>query len=478
MTRDIEQGRKDMGIDPGPDGRSTRLANHEAGELDTAGRSLSEALRISFVILKVIMIVLVLAFMASGFKTVGPDEKALVLRFGEIRGVGGEKVLGPGLHWIEPYPIDEMVKIPVERKVNLAINSFWHHTTKDDVLGEGVKNKRPPPEKLDPVRDGYCLSSSAPESEEDVGLGEVSYGLFPQVRVIPESNGVTIQLGGVLRQIGRGGLGVDAEGSDYNIVHSKWQITYQIADAEQFFKNVYIGDVKPGQVYFDVMTKSLTPLLQGLFENAVVTAMVHYTIDEVLFEQVGRVAEHAKRLLQQKLNEMDSGIRITQVQLIQTSWPEQVDEAFSASIKASQESERAISEARTYAENALNEAAGPVAESLYAALQDKDTTEQQREFFWSQLAGRAQEKIAESLAHKTKVVESAKADADYLQQLLPEYRKRPELVTQRIYRDTIEEVLNNVDEKFIIQPSAGARGNEVRILLNRDPSLKPVSRPK
>jgi hypothetical protein len=35
-----------------------------------------------------------------------------------------------------------------------------------------------------------------------------------------------------------------------------------------------------------------------------------------------------------------------------------------------------------------------------------------------------------------------------------------------------------VDEKFVIQPSAGARGNEVRILLNRDPSLKPVSRPK
>ena len=34
------------------------------------------------------MVVLILAFLASGFKTVGSDEQALVLRFGKIRGVG------------------------------------------------------------------------------------------------------------------------------------------------------------------------------------------------------------------------------------------------------------------------------------------------------------------------------------------------------------------------------------------------------
>jgi len=90
--------------------------------LDAAGRSLSEALRISFIILKVIMIVLVVAFLASGFETVGPDEQALVLRFGKIQGVGEDRLLGPGLHWILPYPIDEIVKIPVETKVNIPVD--------------------------------------------------------------------------------------------------------------------------------------------------------------------------------------------------------------------------------------------------------------------------------------------------------------------------------------------------------------------
>jgi regulator of protease activity HflC (stomatin/prohibitin superfamily) len=103
-------------------------------ELDAAGKSLSEALRISFIILKVIMIVLVVAFLLSGFVTVDSGEQALVLRFGKIQGVGEERLLGPGLHWIFPYPVDEIVRIPVEEKVNLLVNSFWYFQTEQEML--------------------------------------------------------------------------------------------------------------------------------------------------------------------------------------------------------------------------------------------------------------------------------------------------------------------------------------------------------
>ncbi|MHC4188021.1 MAG: hypothetical protein ACYSRQ_07500, partial [Planctomycetota bacterium] len=75
-------------------------------EIDHASQSLSEALRISFVVLKIIMVILVVVFLALGLTTVGPDERALVLRFGKIRGVGEERMLGPGLHWVFPYPIE------------------------------------------------------------------------------------------------------------------------------------------------------------------------------------------------------------------------------------------------------------------------------------------------------------------------------------------------------------------------------------
>jgi membrane protease subunit HflK len=290
------------------------------------------------------------------------------------------------------------------------------------------------PETLKPTDDGYCITR-----------GE------KQNRIVP-----------------------GATGSDYNIVHSKWQLTYRIDDPERFFKNIHIEDIKPGQTHADVMEKSITPLLKPLIEHAVVTAMVNYTIDDVI-QSPGRISKHVERLVQQKLTTVDSGIQVVSIQLTDRTWPRQIDGAFQASVKARQASQKAISEAKGYAENTLNEAGGPVAESLLQALRDQQADQQQTEWLWSQLAGQAQQKIANARAYRTKIVETARANAEYLKQLLPEYRKRPKLVIQEIYQDAIEHVLNNADEKMIIQPTKGTKGTEIRIRLNRDPTLKPKS---
>jgi len=401
-------------------------------ELDAAGRSLSEALQVSFIILKVIMIVLVLAFLASGFKTVDSNEQALVLRFGKIRGVGEKRLLGPGLHWILPYPIDEIIKIPVETQVNLPIDSFWYFLTQPEILSGQMRPVRPD-QPLKPLQDGYCITRG--EKQDEV--------------------------------IG------DFAGSDYSIVHSKWQLTYQIDDPERFFINVYIEDVKPGDIYFNVITGSIEPLLKNMFEDSVVTALVNYTIDEAISSQ-DRIPKHVKRLVQEKLDKIESGIKVVSVQLTNSECPRQVKKAFEASTTASQESETEITNARTYAENTLNEASGPVAEKLFAALHDKSVDEQARELLWSQLAGTAREKIADARTYRTEVVERARANADYLESILPEYRQRPELVLQKIYLDAIEQILgNNADEKFVVQTTKGSKGTQIRVLLNRDPKLKP-----
>ena len=376
--------------------------NPAGDKLDAAGKSLSEALRISFIILKIIMIVLVIVFLASGFRTVGPDEQALVLRFGKIRGVAEKRILEPGPHWVFPYPIDEIIKIPVAKKINMPINSFWY----PEMLPPGPKERiRIPQEALNPVKDGYCIT----RSEERTQSVSVSTG------------------------------------SDYSIIHSKWQLTYQIDDPERFFKNVYIEDVKLGQSYFDVITKSITPFMKAMFDDAVVTAMVHYTIDEALSSQ-DTIPDHVGKLLQEKLSKIGSGIKVVSVELTDTIWPRQVNEAFLATHKASQERQKAVSEARTYAGNTLSEAAGLAAE-----------------------------KIAQARAYRTKVVEAARANAEYLQKLLPEYRKRPELVVQKIYLDAITHILNNVDEKMIIQPTKGDKGTVLWLYFSRDPELKPKS---
>ena len=401
-------------------------------EPDAAERALSDALKVSFTILKWIMFLLLIFFLASGFKTVGPDEQALVLRFGKIRGIAEERVLKPGLHWILPYPIDEIIRIPVKKKVSIPIDSFWYFQTVEEKLAKGSVGKGYVSAKLDPIRDGYCLTRSEAQPQQI------------------------------------------SAGNDYNIVHSKWQLTYGISDPERFFKNVYVDmeNLPSGTNYADVITKNVSPLLKIMFEDAVVTAMVYYSIDEAIASK-DTIPRHVRRLLQEKLDAIGSGIEIASVQLNDVTWPRQVDEAFLAFIRVSQASPRLITEAGSYADNILNEVAGPVAGQLLSLLgKDDPCSVKQQEVLWSQLAGTAQQMIAAAWSYRSTVVETARADAEYLGQLLPEYKKHPDLVVQKIYQDAIEQVFNNSEEKMIIQPTKTAAGKELRILINRDPLLK------
>jgi modulator of FtsH protease HflK len=419
----------------------------ENGQLDAAGRSLSDALRISFTILKVIMMILIIAFLASGFRTVGPDERALVLRFGKIQGIGDDAILGPGPHWVFPYPIDELVKIPVEKNINLPVNTFWYKETRDDILGGGVKPRNFRAEKLDPLVEGYCLTRS-------------------QAVVPAPASGV----------VGQQSLR-DSEGSDYNIVHTKWQINYQISNIEQFFRNVHVRDVKPGEVYAEVMIENITPLLRSVVDDAIVAAMVHYTIDDAILS-VDTIPRRVQQLVQQKLDALDSGIRVVQMQLVSAKWPMQIDEAFQAYMAARQQGDQIITQARTYAETTLNKTGGQVAQQLCNAILDPNRDPKQREELWSQITGDAQQTIAQAQAYQIKVVEAARASASYLASILPEYRKRPEIVARELYLSAIQEVLQNADEKFILDSSNGNRNREFRIMLNRDTKLKPKTSPQ
>ncbi|MGD0572405.1 MAG: SPFH domain-containing protein [Sedimentisphaerales bacterium] len=400
---------------------------------------LSGALKVSFAVLKVIMVILIILFLLSGIRTVGPGERAIVLRFGKISGVGEGRLLGPGLKLLLPYPIHEIVRVPVEKKVNLAINSFWYYQKPGDEMGDAANPKSYALPTLNPLSDGYCLV----RGEKQEGTAAVS------------------------------------EGSDYNILHCKWVLTYQITDAERFYKHCYVQDehLSAGQNYSDIIEQNINPMLENVFSDAVVATMVNYTIEEAMFEKVASVTDRVKERLQNKLNALDSGIKVVSVQIRDITWPRQVGAAFQASLTATQDKQKAISEAKLNAEKILNETGGPIAGELLASLHDSSYDKQKQEQLWGQVAGRAQEQIADSRGYRTKVVEDARANAEYLQRILPEYRKYPKLVIQRVYQDAIEQVLRDADEKTVIEPAQHGKATDVRVLINRDPGIKPKSEP-
>jgi membrane protease subunit HflK len=71
-------------------------------------------------------------------------------------GEGSKALLTSGLHWSLPYPIDEVVKIPITEIQKVSSTVGWYFTTPEQELsGEEL----PAGPSLNPAIDGYALTS-------------------------------------------------------------------------------------------------------------------------------------------------------------------------------------------------------------------------------------------------------------------------------------------------------------------------------
>ncbi len=100
-----------------------------ATPVDSSSQALAEALRGSFNVVKFLMLVLVVIFIGSGFFTVGQQERAVILRLGKPLGEGEKALLNPGPHWAWPYPIDEVVKVPITEVQIIRSSIGWYVVT-------------------------------------------------------------------------------------------------------------------------------------------------------------------------------------------------------------------------------------------------------------------------------------------------------------------------------------------------------------
>ncbi len=124
--------------------------------IDAGSQALSEALRGSFGIVKVVMVLLVLVFLGSGIFTVGQQERAIKLRLGKAVGQGEKALLGPGLHWSFPYPIEEYVKVSVSGVKRVSSSVGWYAVTPEQELSGQLPLAGA---TLNPAVDGYALTA-------------------------------------------------------------------------------------------------------------------------------------------------------------------------------------------------------------------------------------------------------------------------------------------------------------------------------
>ncbi len=191
---------------------------------------------------------------------------------------------------------------------------------------------------------------------------------------------------------------------DENYVDVRLAVQYQVKDAKAFI--------------FNVANPAAT--LKHVTESAQRGVIGGSTMDFVLTEGRGEIVAQIKTEIQNVMDNYNSGIQITSVNLQDAQPPEQVQNAFADAIKAREDEQRLINEAQAYANDVIPKARGAAAR-----------------------------KMQEAEGYKEQIIAQAQGETSRFSQLLTEYTKAPEVTRKRLYIDAMESVLSSTNNVIV-----------------------------
>ncbi len=125
------------------------------GADDASSQALNEALGSSFLLVRILAVILIGAFVASCVFTVSPNEVAVVLRFGKPQGTGAEMLKRQGLHWALPYPIDEIFRLKIGETKTVRASHAWYAVSAEEEATGVLPQGNP---TISPAVEGHTLS--------------------------------------------------------------------------------------------------------------------------------------------------------------------------------------------------------------------------------------------------------------------------------------------------------------------------------
>jgi membrane protease subunit HflK len=193
---------------------------------------------------------------------------------------------------------------------------------------------------------------------------------------------------------------------DENIVDVQFAIQYTLKSPEEYLFNNRNPDDN---------------VLQAA-ETAIREVVGKSKMDFVLSQGRSEVAARVKVLMQQILDRYKTGIFITTVNLQNVQAPEQVLPSFEDVVRAGQDRERFRNEGQAYANDVV-----PKARGVAARL------------------------IEEANGYKQSVANTAQGDASRFRQVLAEYERAPQVTRERIYLETMQQILGATSKVLIDQ---------------------------
>ncbi|MGB0721016.1 MAG: FtsH protease activity modulator HflK [Gammaproteobacteria bacterium] len=183
---------------------------------------------------------------------------------------------------------------------------------------------------------------------------------------------------------------------DENIAVIKLEVQYQVKDAAQYL--------------FAVRDPDIT--LEEATASAMREAIGQSLMDTVLTSGRAEIESVVEQYTQSMLDDYQTGLIVTKVNLEDAQAPEEVQDAFADAIKAREDKDRFVKQAEAYANSILPKA-----------------------------RGQAQRLLKEAEAYQAEVIARAEGETQRFNLLLSEYKKAPDITRERLYIDAVQNVL-------------------------------------
>ncbi|MEI6534401.1 MAG: FtsH protease activity modulator HflK [Verrucomicrobiaceae bacterium] len=196
---------------------------------------------------------------------------------------------------------------------------------------------------------------------------------------------------------------------DLNAAQVEWVVQYDIRSPSDYLFNV----------------RSPGPTLRDFSESVMREVVGDRTVDEVLTYGRAEIEADAMKKLSESVEKLGMGLRVIQVQLTRVHPPPPVQRSFDEVSRAQQEKQQMIN----------------VAEGEYNKVVPR-------------ASGEATQKLSEAEGYAVKRINEAQGDVARFKALLEQYEKAPDVTRQRLYFETMSEVIPNLGSKIILDSDA------------------------
>ncbi len=190
----------------------------------------------------------------------------------------------------------------------------------------------------------------------------------------------------------------------------------------------------PEDYLFNVRAPEET--LEDVTASAIREIIGKNDLDFILTGGRTEVAAQTQEVIQATLDSYGTGFTVFEVNLQDANFPRDVEDSVQDAIRAREDKERVSFEAQAYSNDILPNARGAAARQL----QDAE-------------------------GYRARVIADAEGEADRFLQILTEYERAPEVTRQRLYLETLEDVLANSTKVLI--DTDGAGNNMIYLPLDR-----------